>query len=401
MNLRKEVSGITDELRRFRRDIHRFPEAAFAEFQTSLKVKEELERAGIECCLLEGGSGVIGLVEGEGKSAEAPGKNGFPAPVTALRAELDALPLQEKSDLPYRSENPGVMHACGHDGHAAVLVGVGKILAGMREAFTGTVKLLFQPAEETLSGARKMIEAGALENPRVERIVALHAWPHLEVGRIGLYDGAYMASADRFTIRVLGENAHGAYPHNAADAALAAAQVLVSLQTVVSREIDALDRAVLSVCSLEGGHAFNIIPREVTLTGTVRCHSADVRNAVVDKMKRIIEGVTHAHKCEYEFECENCVPTLVNTPEVNREIAEAAGMHFGEESVTRLDSPAMGSEDFSAYLAHVPEGALFRLGNGVPGRAPVGLHNDHFDFNDNALSIGVCTLVQMVLNRHS
>lgn len=258
------------ELIKIRQNIHQHPELAFKEIRTTIIIKEELKKLGITLIPLKSETGVYGLLKGEKKSSNET--------VTALRADIDALPIQEQSGVEYQSVNEGIMHACGHDGHTAILLGVAKMLSSMKSDFSGVVKFIFQPAEEVFGGAKMMVEEGVLLNPSVNTIVALHSYPQLEVGKIGIYDGVYMASADKFTIKIVGKGAHGAYPHRSVDPIVTAAQVVVALQVIISREIDALDKAVISICGIKGGRAFNIIPEIVTLVGTVRCHNPELRN---------------------------------------------------------------------------------------------------------------------------
>jgi len=378
------------ELIKIRQDIHQHPELAFQEIRTTILIKEKLKKLGITIIPLKSETGVLGLLKGEKKSAKET--------VTALRADIDALPIPEQTKLEYQSVNEGIMHACGHDGHTAILLGVASLLSSMKSKFSGIVKFIFQPAEEIFEGAKMMVKEGVLVNPPVNTIVALHCWPPTEIGKIGIYDGAYMASADKFTIKILGKGAHGAYPHKSVDSVLTAAQVVVALQEIISREVDALDKTVVSVCAIEGGKAFNVIPEIVTLAGTVRCHNPEIRNTIKGRMERVIKGVTSAYRCGYHFDYEFCVPSLVNIPEVNALIDKATKESLGEGKVEILDCPAMSSEDFSVYLEKVPKGAFFRLGITNLGEEPLVLHNDRFNFNDKAIPYGVAVLTQLVLD---
>ena len=375
-------------LTKTRRHIHQHPELGFKELETSSLVKKELESMGVEVAPLKTETGVLGILRGEKEGSDV---------VTALRADMDALPVVEQTGLPYASRNEGVMHACGHDGHTAGLLGVAKLLSSMRDRFSGTVKLVFQPAEEVLGGAEGMVESGVLENPKVDTIIALHGWPSLEVGKIGVFSGPYMASADKFTVKITGSGGHGAYPHISADPVLAAAHAVVALQDIVSREIDALDRVVISVCTLNGGKAFNVIPEEVRFSGTVRCLNESVQKTIKEKMDRIIKGIASTFGCKYELEYIYKVPMLVNDPEVIDLVIRAANNVLGEGHVVELYRPAMGSEDFSIFINNVAHGAFFRLGVSNPGEEKMKLHNDHFNFNDEVLPIGVAVLTQFVL----
>lgn len=383
----RELKG---ELIKIRQDVHQHPEIAFQEVRTTALIREELKKLGITIIPLKSATGVLGSLKGKKKSAKET--------VTALRADIDALPIQEQTGLEYQSVNGGIMHACGHDGHIAILLGVAKLLNSMKSDYSGTVKFIFQPAEEVFRGAKMMIKERVLINPSVDTIVALHCWPQIEVGKIGIYNGPYMASADKFTIKILGKGAHGAYPHKSIDSVLTAAQVVVALQEIVSREIDALDKTVISVCAIEGGRAFNVIPEIVTLIGTVRYHNSEVKNTIKRRMERVIKGITSAYRCGYHFDYEFCVPSLVNTPEVNASITKATKEALGEGKVETLGCPAMSSEDFSVYLEKVSRGAFFRLGITNPGKEPLILHNDRFNFNDEAIPYGIAILTQLILD---
>ncbi len=373
-----------------RHHLHRNPELSMQEVQTTAFVKAELAKLGVEIVPIGAKVGVLGMIKGT--------KPGHPT-VTALRADMDALPVEEKTGVPYASQNPGVMHACGHDGHTTVLLGVAKMLAALRDRFSGTVKLIFQPGEENLYGARSMVDAGVLENPPVDTIVALHGWPPVHLGKIGLCAGYYMASADEFKVKFTGSGGHGAYPHRCTDPIQAAVAAVQAINNIVSREIDAMDKAVISVCTIHGGTAFNIVPEDVAFSGTVRCHSKAVQKAIADKMARIVSGTADTFGCKYEFDYNYGIPGVVNDPQIIDLVAAAGTQILGENNVERLQ-PVMSSEDFSVYLEKVPQGAFFRLGITVPGKQELKVHNDRFDFNDDALPIGVAVLTQFVLNKN-
>jgi len=389
----EQARAIEDYLTRVRRHLHENPELGMQEVKTTEFIKQELAAMGVEIVPLNVEVGVLGILRGE-----KPGPN----KVTALRADIDALPIVEKTGKPWASKNEGVMHACGHDGHTACLLGAAKLLSGMRDKFSGVVKFIFQPGEETLRGAKSMVEAGVLDNPPVDIIMALHAWPQLDVGKLGVWPGPYMASADSFTVKIFGGGGHGAYPHRSKDPLLAAVYAVQALNTIVSREIDAVDKVVLSVCTIHGGTAFNIIPEEVTFSGTVRCHEEEVRRSIPGRMERIISGIAAGFGCKYEFDYVFGLPVVNNHPEVIDKIAAAARQAIGDDCVVALDRPVMGSEDFAVYLERVPYGAFVRLGVNPPGQTEqMRVHNDHFDFTDAALPYGVAIMTQFVLNENN
>ncbi|MFW5988375.1 MAG: M20 metallopeptidase family protein [bacterium] len=387
--IHKKAEALKEELVEIRHDIHQHPELGFEEYRTTKLIKKELKKENIKIEPLETETGVLAVIKGE-----KPGDK-----VIALRGDMDALPIEEKTNLEYKSKNKGVMHACGHDGNTTVLLVTAKLLNSIKDKFSATVKFIFQPAEETLVGSESMLKAGVLENPHVDNIVGIHGWPYIEVGKIGVWSGPYMASADKFTVKMKGSGGHGAYPHESVDPVLAASTAVVELQNIVSRRIDALEKTVLSVCTLNGGKAFNVIPEEVEFSGTVRCHSNEVRDGIESKIDTILKGVATSFNCDYELNYEYGVPPVINDPKVIEKVSEAAGQVLGEGHVEKLDKPAMSSEDFSNYLKEVP-GAFIRLGIKDPeSDKSLTLHNDHFDFNDDAIPFGVSVLSQYVLNQ--
>lgn len=386
-SLAHELAG---EMTRFRRDLHRHPELALKEERTTAKIKQALAAGGVEVAELPVATGALGFLRGEGSKGSGP--------VVALRADMDALPVEEKSGRDYSSLNPGVMHACGHDGNVAMVLGAAKILACMQGELSGMVKFIFQPAEETFAGAEVMIRAGVLDDPPVEHIFALHSWPELPTGRIGLYPGTYMASADRFRINLRAGGTHGAYPHHSPDTVLAAAEVVERLHCIISREVETSQRAVLSVCMIHGGNAFNIIPKQVDLTGTMRCLGAGVREQLAVAVERVVQGIASANACQWELAIERQVPPLTNSSEALEAIRAATERVLGPGWVENLPCPSMGSEDFALYLERVPRGALVRIGITPPGADPTPLHSDRFVFDDRALENGMAVLAQTVLD---
>lgn len=369
-----------------RRHLHQNPEIGFEEVETTGFIRRELEKLQVEIVPLSIPTGVLGIIRG---TKPGMGK------VIALRADIDALPIQEMTGVPHASNRPGVMHACGHDGHTTVLLGVARLLCEMRDQFSGTVKLLFQPAEERLTGAKSMIAAGVLENPAPEIILGLHGGTETPIGKVGIWSGPFMASADQFSITITGAGGHGAYPHRNRDPILAAAHVVVALQSVVSREIDAVDKAVLSVCQFHAGTAFNITPGEAVINGNVRCHDPKVRTTIPERMERIVGGVAAGLNCSHKMDYIFGIPAVANDPAVMASFTATARDTLGSDNVIDLERPLMGSEDFAFFLEKLPKGGIFRLGVGnAPGRV---LHNALFDFPDEAIPVGVAAMTAFAL----
>jgi amidohydrolase len=369
----------TAELTKIRHDLHRHPELSSQEVRTSAFVAERLQAYGVEVRRGAGGMGVVGKLGGSG-----PGKT------LALRADMDALPLSETNSLPYRSENSGVMHACGHDGHTTILLGVAEELARRRERLSGKIVFLFQPAEETGQGAKRMIAEGALDG--ADAIAALHGWPPLPVGQIGVRAGAMTASADTLEILIHGQGAHAAYPHLGVDPIVAAAQVILGLQTISSRETEPTEPIVVSITQVQSGTAANIIPETVRLAGTLRAHSPAIRAGLIEQIRRICDGICSAHRCRNEVHLSDGNPPVINDAALVELLTDAASAELGAGNVIMLPKAAMGAEDFAEYLQQIP-GVFFRLGLGIP----TPLHSPAFDFTDAALPVGVEVLTAFAL----
>lgn len=372
-----------------RRRLHRRPELSLREYETTEFIKQELRKMGIPILDIPLETGAVAIIEG---------KN--PGPVSAIRADIDALPITEETGKPYASENPGVMHACGHDGHAAILMGIAKVLWDMRDELRGIVKLIFQPGEEGLLGARKVIESGALKDPDVESIVCWHGWPYLKVGEVGAWPGQYMASADMFDAVMKGQGGHGCRPYKAVNPIVATAAAVSAIQNICASEIVTAQQAVISVCKIHAGIANNVIPDSVEFGGTVRCLDPEVRLQLERKLKRTIEGAAATFGCECEINYIHGVPSLYNSPEIVRELLSAAEQVLGCERIKELDGPVMGGEDFSYYVEEGCPGVFMRLGIAAEGEEERTLHNCHFDFNDDAIPAGVAVMVQYILNKH-
>ena len=365
-----------------RRDLHRHPELGLEEHRTSGKVRSLLDEMGIEHVDGLGGTGVLGVIPGN-----ADGR------VVALRADLDALPLQDDKDVDYASTVPGRMHACGHDVHTTVLLGAARLLSGSKTSFAGTVKLLFQPAEETVGGAKLLIEAGVLENPPVDAIFGLHVDPTIEVGKVGLHYGQRNASSDDLEIIVHGDAAHGAYAFEGVDAIVAAAHVITSLQTIVSRNVDAREAAVVSLGTIRGGTQANIVANRVDVVGTVRCLNQKTRQSVLQRIKDSAEAVALGMGARAEVRIKPSFEPVVNDDSIVEIIRENSSKLQGDDSVVIFPRSNMGVEDFGYYLSEVP-GAFFSLGvrNEADGIVhPV--HNGLFDVDESSMAIGVALQV--------
>ncbi|MFN3986584.1 MAG: M20 aminoacylase family protein [Rhodocyclaceae bacterium] len=366
-----------------RRDIHAHPELAFEEHRTAELVASHLAALGLEVHCGIGRTGVVGVVRGKGKSLRAIG----------LRADMDALPMQERNDFEHHSRHAGRMHACGHDGHTTMLLGAAQVLAERRD-FDGTVYLVFQPAEEGEAGARAMMEDGLFERFPMESIFGMHNWPGLEPGRFAVHTGPAMASADRFDIEVLGHGAHAAMPHLGTDPVVAAAALVQAIQTITSRSLDPLDAAVVSTTMFNAGEAYNVIPDRARLAGTVRAFSTAVQMRVEQRLRELCAGIAAAFGVEVSFEYRRGYPPTVNTAAEAALCAEVAGTLVGPEQVVRDMRPSMGAEDFAFFLQQKP-GCYVWIGNGA-GEGGCMLHNPRYDFNDDILPLGAAYWVGLV-----
>jgi amidohydrolase len=375
-HLSSDVNALRDGLVSLRRDLHQSPELAWAEHRTAARVAAFLEGAGLEVRAGVAETGLVATARGAGLRT------------VLLRVDMDALPIQEQSEVPYASRVPGVMHACGHDGHTAIGAGAARVIAKRRPP--GVVHVLFQPAEEGEGGAQRVIADGALEG--VDVMLGIHLWNELPVGTIGVKAGPLMAAVDRLRIVIRGRGGHGGYPHRSADPVVAAAQVVTALQTVVAREVSPLRSAVVTIGAIHGGQAFNVIPDEVTLTGTVRTFDADLRRSMPERIARIASGVASALQCQAEVEVRPGNPAVVNDPAVAALARRAAARVVGEEGVVEPE-PTMGGEDMAVYFERVP-GCFAFVGSANAAR---GLdqphHSPRFDFDEEALAIGCEFLV--------
>lgn len=362
----------------FRHTLHRIPEMAGAEFETSRAIRERLAGLDLEVLPPFLGTDVVAILHGRG-----PGRN------VTLRADIDALRLNEETGVPHASCHEGRMHACGHDGHAAMVMGAAELLASRRDSFNGSVRFVWQPGEENRAMGRDLVEAGALENPRADLVTALHGMPGLPLGVLALRDGAMMASCAHFKVTIRGKSGHSSRPHQAIDPVVAAAAVVVELQSVVSRRIDPQQAAVLSVCRIAGGELANVIPDEVVLEGTARALDMNVAAALESGLREVVDAVSRAHRTSCEIDYRLSYPVTFNAPEPTALARRVIRETVGEGRFIELAESSMGAEDFSWYLRRYP-GVYVKLGTGEDCPA---LHNSKFDFPDAALAAGIEYLV--------
>lgn len=386
ITLLQAAVSLEQEIITHRRHLHQYPELGFQEFITSEYVAEYLEQLGLLVQRGVAGTGVVALLD-----------MGRPGPCIAVRADMDALPLQEQTGLPYASRHEGAMHACGHDGHMAMALGAARMLTGLKQELIGTVKFIFQPAEEMLGGARHMIDAGVLESPRVDGIIALHMWPDLPTGSFGVKAGTIMASMDHVDITVFGQAGHGAAPHQGVDAIIAAAQVLSALQVLVSRESDPADAVVLSMGSIHGGSIPNIIADQVLIRGTVRAVNTATRQRMKTRVTELAQAVAAGMNARAEVRYEFGYPPTVNDAEWIRYAKGAIRELYGEKAVHALAHSQMTSEDMAYYLEHVP-GAFLLIGAGGKEKGRFPLHHPELAVDEKALCYGAAYLAQFVRN---
>jgi amidohydrolase len=373
----EEVENAFSRIVEIRRDFHAHPELSFQELRTSAKVASILEQLGLEVTRDIATTGLVGLLRGA--------QDG---PTIALRADMDALPLTEKTGLPFSSTNPGVMHACGHDGHMAMLLGAAMVLVKMRESLRGNVKFIFQPGEEGYAGAHHMIEQGVLEDePRIEAAFALHIDPMSPSGEFGVRAGPMMACADLFTLSIIGKGGHGAIPHAAIDPIFVSGHVITALQGISSRQVSALDSIVLSICSISSGEGMTIISDTVEMGGTVRMFNPKLRKKIPSMMEEIIGGITSAFGAEYKLDYLHGYPATVNDPDFAKLALAAATAALGDENVRWLEKPKMPSEDFAFFLEKVP-GAFATMGAKPTDREAAPSHSPIFDIDERALVAG-------------
>ncbi len=388
MDIKKAAVDIQKDVIKWRRDLHQIPELGLDLKQTSAYIRNELERMEIPY-RPAASSGIVGLIEGQ-----------QPGPTLALRADMDGLPIREETGLPFASTN-GNMHACGHDAHMAMLLGAAKIILSIRSGLHGSVKLLFQPGEEGYFGAAQMIADGCLENPAVDAIAGLHVgqiFPELGTGQIGVCEGPILAAATRFEVTVKGASTHGALPHLGVDAITVASEIILSLQKIISREMDPLRPAVFTIGQIRGGEAHNIITPLVTFSGDFRTLDKEDRRFITKRLCEICESTAAANRAEAEVKMLGGYPSTINDPDFTSRLVESAAGVIGSKNVIPIKKPNMGTEDMSFYLEKVP-GVFFVIGTGNEGKnITFPHHNPRFDVDEDTLWIGPAVFTRLALD---
>ena len=386
IKIREEIKNIKDEIYAIRRHFHRYPELSFKEFNTAETISEHLDKLGISHKKGVGKTGVVGEI------------TFGPGPTIALRADMDALPIQEENNLDYKSLNDGVMHACGHDGHMAILLGAANALSKNSKLKKGTVRFIFQPAEEGLGGAKYMIEDGCLD--KVDEIYGLHLWNYQLYGEVGIKYGPVMASADLFDIEVSGKGGHGATPQGTIDAIVVASNLVTMLQTIVSRNTNPLESTVLSIGKIKGGHNFNIISDKVHMSGTTRSYTEENRKMIKQRMKEVVGGVSKSFGADIKLNYKDGYPPTVNHSSQVEKVLEAASSIVA--SGAKNPYLSMGGEDFSYYLQNKP-GCFFFVGSAPNENEILSTphHCSHFNIDERALLIGASVYVNLIENSFS
>jgi hippurate hydrolase len=381
-NIKSQIAGIVPDIVKIRHLIHQNPEIALKEFDTSALIRKLLRKARIEVLKPFLQTAVVAMVKGK-----KPGKN------VTLRADIDALPLLEKTGAPYASKRKGTMHACGHDGHTAMLLGAALLLNRMRDQLSGSVRFVFQPGEEIVAAGKELVARGALLNPRPDAVFALHAWAGMPLGAVASKPGALLAASDFFTVEVKGKGAHGSRPEDSIDPILTVARIVDALQSLVSREVSSLEPVVVSVCRIAGGTNGNVIPDSAEIEGTTRYLRPELKQKIESSIRRIVKGVCDSMGASFSFKYSSPYIPTINDDRMVALGKTVALRVLGPGKWFDLTSPSMGAEDFSYYIRKYP-GAMFRLGMGEKSAS---LHNSHFDFNDKAIASGILYLVSLAL----
>lgn len=376
------IAQFHPELTALRRDLHQHPELGFEEVYTSARVRQALELCGVdEVHTGIGKTGVVGVIRGRKRAMRAGVER-----MIGLRADMDALAMTEHNEFAWKSSKSGLMHGCGHDGHTTMLVGAARYLAETRN-FEGTAIVIFQPGEEGFAGAKAMIDDGLFERFPVEAAYAMHNWPAMQPGTVGINPGPMMAAADRITIRISGKGGHGAHAYMTVDPVVVAAHIITGAQTIVSRNVKPIDAAVISLCAMQAGdvHAMSVIPGEATLVGTVRSFNRAAQDQIERRLSELCEGIASSLGARAEVTYERMYPATINTPQEAAFAAQVAASLVGDDKVKRDMEPSMGAEDFS-FMLQVKPGAYLRIGQG--GEGSCFLHHSRYDFNDDILPLG-------------
>jgi amidohydrolase len=383
--IRLDIQALQPKLVEWRRRLHQRPELGFREHLTAQLVAQKLQEWGIEHKIGIAKTGIVATIESK-----------RPGPVLAIRADMDALPIQEANDVPYRSQHDGIMHACGHDGHTAIALGTAYYLSQHREDFAGTVKIIFQPAEEGPGGAKPMIEEGVLQNPDVDAIIGLHLWNNLPLATVGVRSGALMAAVECFSCTILGKGGHGAIPHQTIDSIVVSAQIVNALQTIVARNIDPLESAVVTVGELQAGSANNVIADTARMRGTVRYFNPKLEGYFSKRIEQIIAGVCQSHGASYELNYESLYPPVINDISMAELVRSVASDVVETPAGIVPKCQTMGGEDMAFFLQKVP-GCYFFLGSANPAKdLAYPHHHPRFDFDETALGMGVEIFVRCV-----
>ncbi|MEO0376599.1 MAG: M20 family metallopeptidase [Cyanobacteria bacterium P01_A01_bin.17] len=377
-HIRPEIQLLQADLVNWRRDLHQHPELGFEEFRTAEVVAQKLTEWSIDHQTGVAKNGIVATIQGD-----------LPGPVLAIRADMDALPVQEANQVPYRSKHDGRMHACGHDGHVAIALGTAYHLSQHRDHLKGTIKFIFQPAEESPGGAKPMIEEGALKNPDVDAIIGLHLWNNLPLGTVGVRSGPLMAAVELFECHIQGKGGHGAMPHQTVDSVVVAAQIVNALQTIVSRTVNPLESAVVTVGELHAGVANNVIADSARMTGTVRYFNPELENVIGKRVEDIVAGICQSHGATYDLNYWPLYPAVINDDQMAQLVRSVAETVIETPVGVVPECQTMGGEDMSYFLQEVP-GCYFFVGAANQER---GLayphHHPRFDFDETALGIGV------------
>ena len=381
-----QAQELFDYTKTLRRDFHMHPEIGFQEVRTAGIVARELQSLGLEVSTGIAETGVIALIEGN-----------KPGPVVLARFDMDALPINEDTGAEYASQNPGVMHACGHDGHTAIGLTVARMLHARQNDLNGTVKLVFQPAEEGLGGAQRMVAEGVLDNPVPDYCLALHLWNEKPLGWLGVTPGPSMAASETFRVQLTGKGGHGAAPHLTVDPLFAAAQIITALQSIVARNVPPQDTAVVSVTSVHSGTTFNVIPHTAEFQGTIRTFNPEVRSMVIERFREIVSQIAQALNCSAEIEVESVTPAVINDSELSARVQRIAQQLYPQAELDTQER-TMGSEDM-AFMMHTIPGCYFFIGSSNPEKGlDAKHHHPRFDFDEEALQISASMMAAVVLD---